>query len=208
MDYRLTPAGEGEAELTVKRSRFIGRVRHVETEKEALSFIKEIRSLNRDASHNVCAYMLDRGIIKRFSDDGEPAGTAGSRILKSFSDKQIEDFCCVVTRFFGGILLGAGGLSRAYSSAAKLALDAAGICKTSVFSCLTVYCPYDLHDRIKRLLTDLGCLTENTEFGAEVVIKALAEPETINETIRRLAEESSGRLKVDAPEKQFKKIPL
>ena len=122
----LTPAGFGEAELVEKRSRFIARVWPVPSEAEALACIADMRRQHRDATHNVFAYII-KGGPTRCSDDGEPQGTSGQPTLNVFQSETIENVCCVVTRHYGGTPLGAGGLVRAYSRAAKLALDKAGI---------------------------------------------------------------------------------
>ena len=206
METWLTPSGIGEAEFSEKRSRFIGRVRRVETEKEALSFIKELREKHRDASHNAYAYILRCAGVERYSDDGEPGGTAGSGILKVFSDKRIKDICCVVTRYFGGVLLGTGGLTRAYSSAAKLALEAAGTREASLFVAINMSFPYDLHDCVKRTLTKRGCVIEGAEFGTDVKLKAFTEPERAENLIEELNEESAGRLTAEIAEKEFRRI--
>lgn len=120
-DY-IIPAGYGEAEHIDKKSRFIGQVQHAETEAEAMAFVEEIRKKHADATHNVWAYVLQSGAM-RWSDDGEPGGTSGQPTLNVFRSSGVSDVCCVVTRYFGGILLGSGGLVRAYSKAAALALS-------------------------------------------------------------------------------------
>ena len=122
-DYK-TPTIEAHGEFTEKRSRFIGYCKPVTSEEEATRFISQIRSKHWDARHNVYAYSLREGNIKRYSDDGEPSGTAGMPVLDVIVKNEVFDVCVVVTRYFGGILLGTGGLVRAYSQAAKLALDA------------------------------------------------------------------------------------
>ena len=106
-DY-IIPAGDGEIEYVEKRSRFIGRVWRVESEAQALERLRETRERHWDATHNVYAYALHEGGIMRYSDDGEPSGTAGMPVLDVFRKAGVQDFCCVVTRYFGGILLGAG----------------------------------------------------------------------------------------------------
>lgn len=123
-DY-IIPAGYGEAEYIDKKSRFIGQVQHAESEAEAMAFVEQIRKKHADATHNVWAYVLNTGAM-RWSDDGEPGGTSGQPTLNVFRSAGVVDVCCVVTRYFGGILLGSGGLVRAYSKAASMALEAAG----------------------------------------------------------------------------------
>ena len=124
--YR-TAAGYGEAEYEDKRSRFIGHIKPVTSENEAKAFIDEMRRTYADATHNVFAYVLREGNILRWSDDGEPGGTSGQPTLAVLQGAGLTDVCCVTTRYFGGTLLGSGGLVRAYSAAARAALREAGI---------------------------------------------------------------------------------
>ncbi|MBQ1830507.1 MAG: YigZ family protein, partial [Ruminococcus sp.] len=125
-DYK-TVAREASDEFVEKRSRFIGYVKPVKTEEEAVAFINQKRSEHWDARHNVYAYSLREGNIKRYSDDGEPSGTAGMPVLDVIVKNEIYDVCVVVTRYFGGVLLGTGGLVRAYSQGSKIALESGGI---------------------------------------------------------------------------------
>ena len=122
-DYKTVKI-ESSDEFTEKRSRFIGYVKPVKTEAEATEFINSIRSKHWDARHNVYAYSLREGNIKRYSDDGEPSGTAGMPVLDVITKNEVYDVCVVVTRYFGGVLLGTGGLVRAYSQGSKIALEA------------------------------------------------------------------------------------
>lgn len=156
-----------------KRSRFIARVWPVETEAEATGHIAEMRAQHRDANHNVYAYILRNGQIMRYSDDGEPQGTSGLPTLGVFQSEKIHNVCCVVTRYFGGVLLGAGGLVRAYSKAAKLALDQAGINIMRQWNVTLIPCGYALFERTKAQIASCGGVIESTEFGADVLIEAL-----------------------------------
>ncbi len=190
-DY-LMPAAYGEAEFTEKRSRFIGRVWPVESEEQALEHLKEIRAKHWDATHNVYAYILREGGLMRYSDDGEPQGTSGMPTLTVFRGKDIQNVLCVVTRYFGGILLGTGGLVRAYSQTAKLALEAAGIARVREWEELLIACPYGMYEKIRRELELAEAVVTATDFGADVSLEALLEKgksETLN---RRLQELSSG----------------
>ena len=126
------PTGHSEAELVEKRSRFIGQVWRVETEEEARERVEQVRKKYHDARHHCWCYLLREGGVLRYSDDGEPQGTAGQPMLNVFLKEEVTNAVCVVTRYFGGILLGAGGLTRAYGSTAKLALDGAGLCKKAM----------------------------------------------------------------------------
>ena len=164
----LTAARTGEAEYVDKKSRFISRVRSVADEAEARAFIEEIRRRHADATHNVWAYTLREGNILRWSDDGEAGGTSGQPTLNVLRTSGLENLCCVTTRYFGGILLGSGGLVRAYSNAARLALQEAGVLRMTPWRQGALRCPYALYDRLCRALTDRGARIEESSFGAEV----------------------------------------
>ena len=166
----LTAAGYGEAEYEDKHSRFIGRVTPVSTEAEARAFIDRIRREYADATHNVFAYVLREGNILRWSDDGEPGGTSGQPTLSVLQGAGLTDVCCVTTRYFGGILLGSGGLVRAYSSAARLALAAAGTARMTPWRKGAFECSYARYERLRRLLEDRGARIEDAAFGAAVEI--------------------------------------
>ena len=145
MDSYLVPRGYGQAELVEKRSRFIGQVWRVETEEEARARIEEVRRRYHDARHHCFCYVLREGGVLRYGDDGEPQGTAGQPMLNVFLKEEVTNAVCVVTRYFGGVLLGAGGLTRAYGGTAKLALDAAGISRMRLWAVLAAPCSYGLY---------------------------------------------------------------
>ena len=177
MSEYFVPAGSGEAEFVEKRSSFLGHVRFVETEDAARDFINEMKKKHYDARHNCWAYILHSG-QKRYSDDGEPQGTAGQPILNVLEREGVQDVLCVVTRYFGGILLGAGGLCRAYTKAAKDALDDAGISELRPWSVLRLDCPYALFERVKLELEKHSGLLRDTDYGAEIAMTVLLpEPE-------------------------------
>ena len=164
----ITVSGQSSAEYTEKRSRFIAVIRHCETEQEAVSFINDIRAKHRDARHNCYAYSVSGGTVKRFSDDGEPHGTAGKPILDIIDGEGLCNVCAVVTRYFGGVLLGTGGLVRAYSKALK---DAAVSANRAVMIPCTVFsCSADYTDsaRLSKLISDMGGVTENAEYTEKV----------------------------------------
>ena len=172
------PVDAGEAEFTEKRSHFLGHVRRVETEAEARAFLDEMRKKYYDARHNCWCYVLHEGGVVRYGDDGEPQGTAGQPILNVLEREGVQDVLCVVTRYFGGILLGAGGLCRAYTKAAKDALDDAGISELRPWSVLRLDCPYALFERVKLELEKRGGLLRDTDYGAEIAMTVLLpEPE-------------------------------
>ena len=172
MDEYLVPSGYGEDEFIEKKSRFIGRVWYVESEEEALARIQEMKKQHYDASHNCWAYVIRDGAM-RFSDDGEPGGTAGNPMMQVLQREELYNIVCVVTRYFGGTLLGAGGLVRAYTKGAKIAIDAAGRSMKRVWSVLYIPCPYNYYERVKLETEAMGGIIRKTDFGAEVELEIL-----------------------------------
>lgn len=172
MDEYLVPTGFGEDEFTEKKSRFIGRIWLVETEEEALARIQQMKKQHYDATHNCWAYIIRDGAV-RFSDDGEPGGTAGMPMIQVLQREGLYNVVCVVTRYFGGVLLGAGGLVRAYTKGAKIAVDAAGKSMKRVWSVLYVPCPYTYYERVKLEVANFGGIIRDTQFGAEVELELL-----------------------------------
>ena len=185
------PLGDGEAEFTEKRSRFIGRIWRTETEEEALSAIARMRKQHWDAKHNVYAYIIRDGAV-RYSDDGEPGGTAGQPVLNVLQRRELQNVCCVVTRYFGGILLGTGGLVRAYGKAAALASDAAGIAQVRVWEQVLLACPYRLLETVRRELPRFGGGEESAEYGSDVTLTVCLPEERTEEFLLRLTELSAG----------------
>lgn len=193
MDY-LVPLQYGEAEFVEKRSRFIGQVWPVETESEAKALVAETKAKYYDARHNCWSYSIRNGGIVRYSDDGEPQGTAGQPILEVFRRGCIENVLCVVTRYFGGVLLGAGGLTRAYGNTAKLALDNAGIAVMQLWTRMEIQCPYNLFERIKKDIDQLGGIVENAQYSVDVTINAIF-PKGVAEDFQiRLTDLSAGSI--------------
>lgn len=169
MNSYTTIDGRAVAEIEEKKSRFIASLAHVETEEEALAFLEEIRAANRMARHNVYAYVLREGGAGaagrvRYSDDGEPQKTAGMPTLEALQHAGLTDVICVVTRYFGGVLLGTGGLVRAYTGATQAGIEAAT--KVVVSSCvdISVRIEYPLYDQMSRIASDCGakCSIRNT----------------------------------------------
>ncbi len=166
------PSGAGEAELTEKRSRFLGHVRPVETEDEARAFIAEMKKKYYDARHNCWCYLI-RGGAERYSDDGEPQGSAGIPMLEVFRREGVTNAVCVVTRYFGGVLLGTGGLLRAYTQSAKDALDAAGISVVRRWVEALLSCPYAMLERLRQETAAFGGAVAELDYGAEVTMTLL-----------------------------------
>ena len=191
MDEYLVPTGYGEDEFTEKKSRFIGRVWPVETEEEALAHIAEMKKQHYDATHNCWAYVIKDGAV-RFSDDGEPGGTAGMPMVQVLQKEEVYNVVCVVTRYFGGTLLGAGGLVRAYTKGAKIALDAAGKSMKRVWSVLYVPCPYSFYERMKLEVEAFGGIIRDTQFGAEVELEILVAQPQAQAFLDRIVDMTSG----------------
>lgn len=161
---------ESNNEFIEKKSRFIGYVKPVEAQQQAVEFINEIKSKHWDATHNVSAYILRNGMIKRFSDDGEPSGTAGMPMLDVLEKTGVVDVCVVGTRYFGGVLLGAGGLVRAYSHTAKIALDAGQIITMAPCDIFNVSVDYGIYERFNLLLEQFGAEVKNTDFTDKITL--------------------------------------
>lgn len=208
MDSYLVPAGYGEAEYVEKRSRFIGQVWRVESEAEARERIEESHRRYHDCRHNCWCYAIREGNILRYTDGGEPQGTAGQPMLNVFLKEEVTNTVCVVTRYFGGILLGAGGLTRAYGGTAKLALDAAGISRMRLWAVLMVPCPYSLYERMRLLVEKSGGVVENADFGADVVLTVLLPSEDVPAFQAAATELSAGTVEILVEEEKFQPGPL
>ncbi len=192
-----------EDSFAEKRSKFTGRLWHVETPEEATARVKEMREKYWDATHHCYAYILREGNLMRYSDDGEPQGTAGMPILDVLRHEGLVDVCCVVTRYFGGILLGTGGLVRAYTEGAKRAVNAAGISEMSLFSVLLIACPYNLLGVVQQLLPQHGCAVEETDYGADVTLTVTQPAGRLTELNTALADATSGKVSAEEIETRF-----
>ena len=194
MSEYLVPFMDAESEFVEKRSRFITHLWKVESEAEARARIEEMKKKYYDARHNCWCYLLKEGNVVRYSDDGEPQGTAGQPMLNVFQRQGVVNVCCVVTRYFGGILLGAGGLTRAYTKGARDALDAAGITRMSQWMLWNVECTYSLFERMKLEIAACKGVVRDAEYGADILLRA-AFPAGGAETFQpRLTELSAGQL--------------
>lgn len=192
-----TLEGEGHDEFEERRSLFIGHAKHVTSEEEAMEFVKALKKEYSDATHNVWAYILKGGIIARYSDDGEPQGTAGVPTLETIRKSGVEDAVVVVTRYFGGILLGAGGLVRAYSHGAKIALEAAKIITYEKYSVYSLECSYSDYQKYIVLLPQFNAIIDDTEFSDKVKVMFALKSTTVSPLLEKIKEMSAGR---DCPE--------
>ena len=207
MEEYLVPTGFGEDEFIEKKSRFKGRVWPVETEEEALSRIQQMKKQHYDATHNCWAYIIHGGAA-RFSDDGEPGGTAGMPMLQVLQREGLHNIVCVVTRYFGGILLGAGGLVRAYTKGAKIAVDAAGKSIKRVWTVLYVPCPYSFYERVKLEIDAFGGILRSTEFGAEVDMEILFPEANAQPFLSRLTDLTSGTVEGMEIGQEYRAMPV
>lgn len=205
-EYRI-PSQDAEAEFVEKHSRFITHIWHTQTEEEALARLKWARETYWDATHNVYAYLL-RGNIMRYSDDGEPQGTAGMPVLEVLRREELFEVTCVVTRYFGGTLLGAGGLIRAYSRGAKQGVDAAGISMLRVWSTLEIPCPYPLFERVKLELTAMGGILTDTEYGAEILLHVIVPQSDAEALLARIVDVSNGRMAGRVTGAEYRAFPV
>ena len=206
MSEYFIPAGDGEAEFTEKRSSFLGHVRMVETEDEAKTFVAEMKKKYYDARHNCWCYRIGPAVA-RYSDDGEPQGTAGQPMLKVLEREEVTNVCCVVTRYFGGILLGAGGLTRAYSKGAKDALIASGIAVMGAWARVKVPCTYPLLQRVKLEIENANGVVDDVQYGADVVLAVSLPAEQTEGLQHRLTELSAGGIVVEVLSEEYRPGP-
>ncbi len=192
MNEYYVPAGFGRDEFIEKRSRFIGSLWRCDTEEEALSHIHEMNELYRGAAHNVYAYIIRENNIMRYTDNGEPQGTAGLPTLDVLRREGITNVLCVVTRYFGGILLGTGGLTRAYAHSAKIALDAAGVSLMRQWTQVLLEAPYHWQERVKLKIEELGGMIDSVDYGASVLFDACVPSETLEEFSAKLVDFTNG----------------
>ena len=202
------PTRAAESEFVEKRSRFIGYIKPVETEAEARAFVEKIKKRHYDARHNCWCYLLREGGVVRYSDDGEPQGTAGQPRLGVFEKEGITDLVCVVTRYFGGILLGTGGLLRAYTKGAKDALDAAGVSVVRRWVRQLVPCTYSLYERLKQETERFGAVIEDTEYGADLVLTVLVPEEQSDAYAARILDFTAGTVETLVDGEVFQPVPV
>ncbi len=207
MEEYLIPTKEAHAEFVERKSRFIGHIFPVETEEEALSQLKKMRETYWNATHNVYAYIIKDGPT-RFSDDSEPQGTAGMPVLEVLKREGLYNVLCVATRYFGGILLGAGGLVRAYTKTAKVAVDAAGISMKRVWQNVTIPCAYNLFETLRGEVLACGGMVQDVEYGAEVTIHAIVPKTESQNLLARIVDVSNGRASAIALEEEYRAFPV
>ncbi len=206
MDSYLTVLSDGMDEHIEKKSRFIGYCAPVQTEEQAIEFINSIKKKHSDARHNCYAYRLRDGQIQRYSDDGEPQGTAGIPILEVLSKQNIVDCAVVVTRYFGGVLLGTGGLVRAYTKGAKIAVDSAKIVEMCPCDLCDVSCDYATYSTMQNILTDFDAVVDDTTFADIITITFHIPCEITDDLQKEITEKSFGKIKI--LKKEIKFLPI
>ena len=201
------PTAAGESEYVEKRSRFLGHVRPVENEDEARAFVAEMKKKYYDARHNCWCYLLRDG-PERYSDDGEPQGSAGIPMLEVFRREGVTNLVCVVTRYFGGVLLGTGGLFRAYTKSAKDALEAAGRSVVRRWIAMEIPCSYSALERCKHELAAWDGAVEDLDYGAGVTIRALLPEENAEAFRLRLVDLSGGGIEARVTGESHRAVPI
>lgn len=207
-DYFVPFADFGEDKFEEKRSKFTGRLWHVETAEQAVAKIKEMRETFWDATHNCYAYILREGNVMRYSDDGEPQGTAGIPMLEVFRRAGVTNAVCVVTRYFGGVLLGTGGLLRAYTAAAADALADAGISEVRRWLACEVSTPYALYEPVRAAVAALGGVVQETQYAAAVTVCALLPEEAGEAFAAHVRDLTAGRCAVRPVGETERAVPL
>ncbi len=205
MGYK-TVKQRSEASFTEKKSEFIGYIAPVTTEEQAVGFINEIRAMHRKATHNCYAYVLRENNTLRHSDDGEPGGTAGMPILEVLTKSGVTDVVCVVTRYFGGILLGTGGLVHAYSKGASLALEQAGILTMELADYISIKADYTFYGIISGILPQFEAITENTEYTDCVEIFAHVKCEHTKKLTEAIIDKCSGKAEITELSRAFREF--
>lgn len=205
--YR-TIAAPAQAEFVDRRSRFIGQIQPVSDEASAAAFLESVRKQYWDARHHVPAYILRDGDIRRFSDDGEPQGTAGMPVLDVLQKQNLTDCAIVVTRYFGGILLGGGGLVRAYSHTASLAIAAAGIVEMRPAQLQEITCSYTQYGWLAAFIEAGGGTVADTAYTDNVTVRFLLDCDAQAAFEKQLTERSAGSLQSQILEQQYRKVPI
>ena len=215
MSFFYTVEDEAVAELTEKKSRFIATVRPVKSEAEALDFIREMKKKYWDARHNCSAYIVlednneeaakERSfkVIEKANDDGEPSKTAGSPMLEAIKGAELKNVAIVVTRYFGGVLLGTGGLVRAYSGAAQLGIEASSKIKMELLNRIRVITDYNSFGRLKNIAENTSAKVEDTEFTDEVSTICLCDDAGFGVIQARMNEATAGKCKIELLDRNF-----
>ena len=203
MESYITVKEHSHFEYEDRKSVFIGEAMPVSTEGEAIAFIESVKKRYPDARHHVYAYVLRENSTMRFTDDHEPQGTAGMPVLDIIRKNGCTDVVIVVTRYFGGTLLGTGGLVRAYTAAAVGALESAQIIRYDIYTSLEISVSYSDYGKISTILSDLGFRTENTIYDVGVKIEGCVIKSNLDELTKSLVEATAGRVEIEIIGEEF-----
>lgn len=203
MDQYLSILEESTAEITEKKSKFIGHIKPVTSESQANEYLRNIRERYWDARHNVYAYALKTNFKSKASDDGEPHGTAGIPILEVIKKNNLFDVMIIVTRYFGGILLGTGGLTRAYSQCASLAIQNAKTVNYKLCSCFELFCNYDQLNKIKNIICTSHAKIDGTIFLENVKVNFHVPSQDADLLKKKLLEVTCGHSNLKFIEEKF-----
>lgn len=198
-----TVARESQTLLIEKKSKFISSVKPVSSEKDAIEYLSEIRSKYPDATHNVYAYVIDENNIFRYSDDGEPSGTAGMPVLDTIRNSGIVDVVVVITRYFGGTLLGTGGLVRAYGASAKKGLTESRIVTRRLCDIVSVRADYTLVGKLQYKIASDGYILENTIYDNEVTFKICSPIDNTGKLIEEITDLTNGKAACELTDKKY-----
>lgn len=203
----LVPAGYGEGRYEDRKSKFIGDLYFVESQEQAIELLNEVKAKYRDARHHCYAYIIREGNYMRYSDDGEPQGTAGIPVLDVLLKENLTDCVVVATRYFGGTLLGTGGLVRAYSHTAKIAVDAGGIITMKLCKVLKVCCDYNFYGRLNSLIPECGGAIDNADFADTVTVTFKMPTDDVDSFEKKLVDLSFGKFKSEEIGEVFEAMP-
>ncbi len=200
---------QAEEMIVIEKSKFIGYIKPVETVEEAEEFVASVKSANRDATHNVPVYVIgEKYEIQKYSDDGEPSGTAGVPVLHMLMKEGITNTAIVMTRYFGGIKLGTGGLVRAYTGIAKEALNAAGVAAVKDMDVLVLEIQYTYHGKAENMAQKGSFIIRKTDFTDKVTLEIVCDPDETDKIIKDFMEVTSGTVNIVERRQELEKVPL
>lgn len=200
---------QAEEMIVIEKSKFIGYIKPVETAEEAEEFVASVKSANRDATHNVPVYVIgEKYEIQKYSDDGEPSGTAGVPVLHMLMKEGITNTAIVMTRYFGGIKLGTGGLVRAYTGIAKEALNAAGVAAVKDMDVLVLEIQYTYHGKAENMAQKGDFIIRKTDFTDKVTLEIVCDPDETEKVIKDFMEVTSGTVNIVERHQELEKVPL
>lgn len=207
-DYKTVKNNIYDAEYVIKKSRFLAHVKYVETREEAEDFISEIKQKHSGARHNTHAYRIKNQNIMHQSDDGEPSGTAGTPIMDVILKQELYNIVIVVTRYFGGILLGAGGLVRAYGTSAAIGIEKSGRIIKKICDVGEIECSYELYAKIKNIAEKNDCKIKDEEFAESVKFRVVIPGGALKKLQDEIVELSAGKVECSITGKEYESFDV